>query len=168
MKIYIGSDHGGFKLKEEVMKELSTLGIEFEDVSPNFDENDDYPDACEALGRKVAENQTRGIMICASGTGSAIAANKVKGVRAASLQTEELVYLARLHNDINLLCLKGLEFEKPINEIAQSGNYKNLLNIPSKVADVKHAMKLIKLFLETDFEAGRHERRVKKIEAMEE
>lgn len=144
MKIYIGSDHAGFELKEEVKKELSSLGLEFEDVSPNFDENDDYPDAALAVAKKVAEEKTRGILICGTGIGMSIAANKVHGVRAALCASNKQAELTRKHNDSNILVLSGwLEKADNISEI-------------------------LKTWLETDFEGGRHERRVKKIEAMEE
>jgi len=166
IKIIIGADHAGYELKEQLKKSLEKdYGVE--DISQEFNPKDDYPDIAEKVGKRVVELNARGIMICGSGTGSAIAANKVKGVRAAPLHTEELVYLARLHNDINVLCLKGLEFEKPITEIAKSGKYESLLDIPSKTADMEKAKKLVKIFLETGFEAGRHKRRTDKISKIE-
>lgn len=165
--IYIGSDHGGFHLKEKIKKKLNTMKIEFEDLSGKFDDKDDYPDISERVARKVTEHKTKGIIICATGTGAAIAANKVKGVRSAVLDTKDRVYLARLHEDLNVLCLRGLEFTKPIIETTKSGGYKNLLDVPSKAIKVDHAIGLIKVFLETAFEGGRHERRIKKIEDIE-
>lgn len=143
--IYLGADHAGFHLKEELKKYLEELGYEYEDLgNKQLEPKDDYPDFALAVGGKVAETGGRGILICATGFGMAIVANKVKGIRAAVCWDEFTALQSREHNDANILCLGG------------------------KVIDLETAKKIIRIWLETEF-AGeeRHVRRLKKIEEAE-
>lgn len=146
MKIYIGSDHGGFGLKEKLKKFLGELGQEVEDLGAHeLIDGDDYPDFVIPVGEKVVENGTLGIVIGRSGNGEAIAANKVFGARAALCKSVEDAKLAREKNDANVLSL-GADF-----------------------VDLETAKNIVKTFLETPFSnAERHTRRIKKITDYEE
>ena len=144
MKIALGCDHGGYALKEEVKKILEKLGHSYEDFGCCSTESCDYPDFGEAAARAVAEGRCqRGIVICTTGIGISIAANKVKGVRcghcADCLQAE----LTRKHNDANMMAI-GAGF-----------------------TGVKMAERMVEVFLSTEFEGGRHQRRVDKMMAIE-
>ena len=145
--IYIASDHAGFELKKNIITFIKSTGQEIEDCGPfNFDSEDDYPDFCYPCAVKVSQNPgSVGIVLGMSGNGEAIVANKVKGVRAALYYGghEEIVKLARQHNNANVLSI-GAKF------ISQD--------------EVKRA---INLFIETGFEGGRHQRRVDKISKIE-
>ena len=144
MKIAIGSDHRGFNLKEKIKKHLSENGIEVTDFGTHSEEPSDYPDVAKVLAESVGKGEVeRGILICKSGIGMSIVANKVKGVRAALCRDVEDAEMSRRHNDANLLTL-GAGRTKPRN-----------------------AFEIISTWLKTPFEGGRHERRVKKIEEME-
>lgn len=148
MKIYLATDHAGFELKEEIKKYLAELGMEVEDMGAHaFDPEDDYPDFIAPAAKKVAEGpkNNRGIIFGGSGQGEALVANKVKGVRAAVYYGGplDIVKLSRQHNDANILSL-GARFLK-----------------------AEQAKEAVKTWLETKFEGGRHERRVKKIEKIE-
>ncbi len=144
MKIAIGADHGGFELKNQLRDALTAAGHQVRDFGANSPESSDYPDYAGAVAHSVANGEVeRGILVCGSGVGMAIAANKVKGIRAAVGMTEELVALTRQHNDANILTL-GARFTDPAT-----------------------AQTLVKTFLNTNFEAGRHERRVAKIAGLE-
>ena len=143
-KILIGSDHAGFKLKEEVKKYLLDSGFDVDDKGAHsFDSQDDYPDFIVPVAKKVAENSScKGIIFGASGQGEAIAANKIKGIRAALYYggDMEIVKLSRTHNNANILSL-GARF------VAK-----------------EHAIRAVKLWLNTDFSnEARHIRRIKKI-----
>ena len=144
-KIFLGADHAGFELKEHVKKYLISLGIEVEDKGAHkFDAKDDYPDFIVQVAKEVAKNPatSRGIIFGASGQGEAIAANKIKGIRAALYYggNMEIVKLSRTHNNTNILSL-GARFLKK-----------------------EEAVKAVKLWLETDFSnEPRHIRRIKKI-----
>jgi len=144
MKIAIGADHNGVEFKAR-LKEHLAAGHEVIDVGPATDESVDYPDfafaAAELVGRGEAD---RAVLICGSGIGMSMAANKVKGVRAALCDTPEAARLTRQHNDANVLTLAGWRTE---------------------AADV---MDIVDAFLDTEFEGGRHARRVNKITAYEE
>jgi ribose 5-phosphate isomerase B len=144
MKIAIGSDHNGTRFKELLREHLGGRH-EVIDVGPDTDDSVDYPDfafaAAEMVGRGEAD---RGILICGSGIGMSMAANKVKGVRAALVDSADSARLTRQHNDANVLTLAGWRTEG---------------------AD---AMDIVDAFLETEFEGGRHARRVDKIKAYEE
>ncbi|MFH1861508.1 MAG: ribose 5-phosphate isomerase B [bacterium] len=142
MRIALASDHAGFLLKERIKKQLTELGHEFLDRGC-FDENAvDYPDFGFLAARDVAEGTAeRAVMVCGSGIGMSIVANKVKGVRAALCTSPELAEMSRRHNDANILTL-GARFTEP--EIA---------------------LQIMEVWLNTPFEGGRHQRRVDKIEA---
>ncbi len=144
MKIAIGADHAGLVLKEAVKKKLVEDGHEVVDFGTHSAESCDYPDFARPVAREVARQSCqRGILICHTGIGMAIAANKVAGVRAAQGQSEEQVRLTREHNDANILTL-GAHF------IAE-----------------ERALELVDLFLNTEFQGGRHSRRVGKISQLE-
>jgi ribose 5-phosphate isomerase B len=146
VKIAVGADHRGFKLKELIKHHLGQLGHEVVDVGTDGEASVDYTDFAIAAAEKVAhEDADRGVLICGSGAGMSIAANKVKGVRAALAVTPEGARLARAHNDANVLALGAW----------QEGDEKNVLAI-------------VDAFLAAEFEGGRHARRVDKIRAYEE
>jgi ribose 5-phosphate isomerase B len=141
LKIAIGSDHAGFDLKKTIVRLLTRLDTDVEDFGTHSAEPTDYPDIAVKVAKAVSENKAdRGILICGSGIGMAIVANKFPGVRAALCDSVETARLSRSHNDANVLTLAG-RFT------------------PSDTAEA-----IVKAFLSTDFETGgRHERRVKKI-----
>jgi len=114
-KVYIGSDHAGFFLKEKIKEFLKKENVSFEDIgSFELDESDDYPRYAFKLAELVAKNNSRGILICGSGLGMCIAANKVKGIRAVNVCDEETAKLSRTHNNSNVLCLgaNNISFSK--------------------------------------------------------
>lgn len=151
MKIYLGADHGGYKLKEELKKYLTELRYEVEDMGAHkLDLGDDYPDFVFPVALRVADAQGKlqepvfGIVIGRSGIGEAIAANKVKGLRAALVWSEKTAAKAREHNDANILSL-GADY-----------------------MDGEIAKKIVKIFLETPFSGEeRHKRRLTKIKDYE-
>lgn len=145
MKIAIAADHAGFTLKEALRKRLSAAGHEVADFGAFSDESTDYPDYALAVAEEVASNPSaRGILICSTGIGMSIAANKVAGIRAALGTSEEAVQLTREHNDANVIAL-GAKFLSP-----------------------DEANQLVDIFLHTEFSGGaRHLRRIQKIAAME-
>ena len=138
-KIFISSDHAGFKLKKQLIP-LIKKKFFLIDLGPSNDNSVDYPDFAKKLSKKVASNKgSFGILICGSGMGMAIAANKNKNIRAALCYSKKNTKLSRLHNNANIITLG----ERLINK--------------------NKAINLIKIFLSTKFEGGRHLRRVKKI-----
>lgn len=140
MKIAIGADHRGYKLKRVLVEFLRGKGHDVTEYGAQSEESYDYPDAAIPLGEAVASGKAdRGILICMTGIGMSIAANKVKGVRAALVTSEEFAELSRKHNNANVICLQG------------------------GYVDPEDAKKFVEIFLKTDFEGGRHARRVKKI-----
>ena len=144
MKIAIGADHAGFEIKNQLREALSAAGHEVRDFGTASESSTDYPDYASQVGHAVSSGAAdRGILVCASGIGMAIAANKIHGVRAAVASRTEEVDLMRRHNDANVLAL-GARF---IDPGAAAG--------------------LARVFLETPFEGGRHARRVDKIAALE-
>jgi ribose 5-phosphate isomerase B len=144
MRIAIGADHAGFALKEAIRERLQRDGHEVLDLGTYHAESTDYPEYAEAVGQAVASGRAeRGVLVCFTGTGMSIAANKVPGVRAAVAQNPDAVRLTRAHNDANVLALG------------------------SKYVNAEDAAGLVRLFLETEFEGGRHARRVAKIAAIE-
>ena len=144
MRIAIGSDHRGFVVKAALVEQLTAAGHQVADLGPTTDERVDYPDFAAAVAHSVAGGSAdRGILICGSGIGMSIAANKVLGVRAAVCYDETSAQVSRQHNDANVLCLSG-----------------DRVDPPSNVA-------IAKVWLETEFEGGRHQRRVAKISALE-
>lgn len=143
MKIYIGADHGGFEMKEEIKKWLIEHSYEVEDCGNTvFDSDDDYPDFAFPVAEKVANsNETaKGLLICRSGGGVVISANKVKGVRAVDVFDQKSVLHARSHNNANIISVGG------------------------DWVSIAEAKEIIKTFLETEFKnEERHVRRIKKI-----
>jgi len=143
-KIAIGADHAGFEEKENIKRHLDSLGIEYVDLGTFSDESVDYPDYGEKVGRAVASGEVeQGIVICGSGIGISIAANKIDGVRAALAWNAETAGLARQHNDANVLAIGARTTPKD--------------DIP----------KIVDAWFSTEFEGGRHARRVDKITALE-
>ena len=144
MKIAIGADHAGFSLKEKLRLKLAEEGYEVVDFGTGGPESCDYPDFAQSVGRDVAQGRSdRGILVCSTGIGMAMAANKVDGVRAAPAQNDDEVKFTRQHNDANVLTLGA------------------------KYMDAPRAMELIDIFLKTEFAGGRHARRVAKIAQLE-
>lgn len=139
-KIAIGGDHAGFTYKSMLKKELAELGYESLDFGPDSEASVDYPDHVHPLSKAViAGDANLGILICGSGNGVAMTANKYKEIRAALCWTPELAKLAREHNNANILC------------------------IPARFVTEEVAREMVKVFLETEFEGGRHLTRVNKI-----
>ena len=142
--IAIGSDHGGYALKQEIMAHLRELGLEYKDYGTYSEESCDYPVYGEAVGRAVAGGECdRGIVICGTGIGISIAANKVKGVRAALCGDCYSAEMTRRHNDANILALGA------------------------RVLGSGLALKIVDTFLQTEFDGGRHARRVELIRELE-
>lgn len=142
--IAIGCDHGGFALKQEVMRHLDELGLAYKDFGTYSEESCDYPIYGEAVARAVAGGECeRGILICGTGIGISISANKVKGIRAALCGDCYSAEMTRRHNDANMMAI-GAGFTG-----------KNM------------AERMVEVFLTTEFEGGRHERRVNKMMALE-
>ena len=138
--IFISSDHAGFKLKETIKNYLTNKKIKFMDLGPMNDNKVDYPDYAHKVARKVKVNKSNvGILVCGSGTGMNIAANKHKNVRAAQCFNLKSTKLSRLHNDANIITLG------------------------SRLITKKNALKFVSVFLNTKFDGGRHLKRVKKI-----
>ncbi|MCL4499567.1 MAG: ribose 5-phosphate isomerase B [Chloroflexi bacterium] len=144
MKVALGADHAGFPLKEELKETLKRNGIEYVDFGTFSNESVDYPDFAGMVAEKVVAGEfDKGVLVCGSGIGVSIAANKVPGARAALCSEIETARLSRRHNDANVLTL-GARF-----------------------IDVELAKKILLVWLETEFEGGRHGRRVDKIRELE-
>jgi ribose 5-phosphate isomerase B len=144
MKIALGADHAGFELKEAIRQHLTINGVAVQDCGTTSPESVDYPDFARAVGEAVAARRADfGILVCGTGIGMAIAANKVPGIRAANVNTESEAMLCREHNDANVLTLGG------------------------RLLDQSAAFKIVDAGLRTPFAGGRHQRRVDKITAME-
>ena len=175
MDIYIGSDHGGFKLKEEIKLYIKELGFKVNDLgAAEFDEYDDYSDTAIQLKQIVVKKSDlrdfRAILICGTGVGMCIASNKIPGVRAALAASPEVAYFSRLHNDINVLCLAGLRSSTESIERVTDGDYQNLIDSGMVTANINESKRIVKVFLETETEAvtnTRHRRRLDKIADME-
>tara|TARA_B100000029_G_C16947646_1_gene731299 strand:- start:126 stop:563 length:438 start_codon:yes stop_codon:yes gene_type:complete len=139
-KICISSDHAGYKLKEQIKTYLIKKEIPLIDLGPFEIKSVDYPDYAKKIARRVVKKRSDvGILVCGSGTGMAISANKTKGIRAAVCYNAKSTRLSRQHNNANIIALG------------------------SRLTNKNEAMKLIKIFLSTKFEGGRHLRRIKKI-----
>lgn len=139
-KIAIAGDHAGYSYKSKLKEDLSQLGYEVLDLGPDSDASVDYPDHVHPLAEAVAQSEvTQGIAICGSGNGVCMTVNKHQEIRGALVWNEELAALARQHNDANIVC------------------------IPARFIDYDLAFNIVKTFLSTAFEGGRHERRVSKI-----
>jgi ribose 5-phosphate isomerase B len=140
MKISIGGDHAGFQYKKEVVKLLKDQGHQVTDFGPNSEDSVDYPDFAHPVSKGVDQKEfDLGILICGSGNGVAITANKYKGVRAALCWEADLAKLARQHNNANVICL------------------------PARFISLEKAKEFVTLFVNTPFEGGRHQTRVEKI-----
>lgn len=140
----IGADHGGVHLKEEIKRYLDQRGIPYRDFGTFTEESVDYPQIAAKVAHAIADGTyERGLLFCGTGVGISIAANKVKGIRAAVCTDEFSAEYCRRHNDANILCLGG------------------------RVIDPEKAKTLVGLFLDTPFEGGRHERRVQQIADIE-
>ena len=140
-KIAIGGDHAGYEYKEKLRRHLEESGYEVKDFGPFSAESTDYADFAHPLAASVEDGTNdAGILICGSGNGVAITANKHQGVRAALCWNEELAALARQHNKANVLC------------------------VPARFVSQELTEKMAEIFLNTEFEGGRHERRVGKIQ----
>ena len=144
MKIALAADHAGFEEKEKLKSELDSLGVEYTDMGTDSNASVDYPDYARKVAEAVAKGDfERGILLCGSGAGMAIAANKVPGIRSAVAWNEEIARLSREHNNTNVLALAA--------RFTADYEIKNI----------------VKAWLETEFDAGRHERRVEKITKIE-
>ncbi len=144
MKIALGADHAGFELKEKIKRHLSNKGIDVDDHGTNSPQSVDYPDYAFFVAEQVAAGKVQyGILVCGSGIGMSIAANKVHGVRAAHVTSEVEAQLSREHNDANVLAIGGRTLEESA------------------------AYKIIDRWLNTEFAGGRHQQRVEKISAIE-
>ncbi|MBC8030390.1 MAG: ribose 5-phosphate isomerase B [Pyrinomonadaceae bacterium] len=141
MKIALASDHAGFAEKERLKPLLQELGVEVADLGPDSEESVDYPDYARKVADEVAQGRVdQGVLVCGSGTGMAIAANKVVGVRAAVAWSEETARLARQHNNANVLA------------------------IGARTTPAGQIPAIVRAWFSSDFDAGRHEDRVNKIE----
>jgi len=144
MKIAVGADHAGYELKEKIRQRLAQEGHEVHDKGTNSAESVDYPDFARLVGEEVARQEADfGVLVCGSGIGMSIAANKVPGVRAAHVTNMYEAQMAREHNNANVV------------------------TVGSRVLDEWAAMQAVETFLKTKFAGGRHERRVQKIMAIE-
>jgi ribose 5-phosphate isomerase B len=144
MRVAIGADHAGYELKETIKHTLDELRIAYKDFGTESEESVDYPDYASKVGKAVAAGEfDRGILVCGTGIGMAIAANKIPGVRAAPVVDLESARLARSHNNANILALGA------------------------RVTEAERALDLVRVFFKTEFEGGRHERRLQKIAAIE-
>lgn len=142
--IAIGSDHAGFELKEEIRKHLEEIGVEYKDVGAYSTESVDYAINAKKACDLVTGGECRlGILVCGTGIGISMAANKVKGIRAACCSDYFSAKFTRLHNDANVLCMGG------------------------RVVGAGLAIELVDVFLNTEFEGGRHQRRIDQITDIE-
>jgi ribose 5-phosphate isomerase B len=144
MKVALGADHAGVALKDNVKAWLIERGVTVDDLGTHSSDSVDYPDFATAVAHAVADGKAdRGLLFCGTGLGMAMAANKVKGIRAAPVVEEASARLAREHNDANVLALGA------------------------RLTAAEEARELVRIFLETPFEGGRHQRRVDKIGALD-
>ena len=144
MNIAVGSDHAAFEHKQYIVRELREEGNEVQDLGAQSTESYDYPDAAREVAKAVSSGAAdRGVLLCGTGLGMCMTANKVHGIRAATCHDEYTTIMSRSHNDANVLCLGG------------------------RVLDPEKAMQLVHLWLKTPFEGGRHQRRIDKITKLE-
>lgn len=141
IKIAIGSDHGGFELKQLVRDYIEKLGYEYKDFGTHNGDSVDYPIIAKEVAKRVSGKEfDRGILVCGSGLGVAIAANKVNGIRAVTCHDVYCAKMSRLHNNANVLTMGG------------------------RVISPETAYEIVKIWLETEFEGGRHQRRIDMLE----
>lgn len=140
----IGCDHGGFELKNKIKKHLEEKGIEYNDFGTFDEKSCDYPDIAKAVCESIADGEAdRGILVCGTGIGMSIAANKIKGIRAAHLTDVYSAKMTKMHNNSNVICLGG------------------------RVTGEELAYMIVDIWLETEFAGGRHQTRIDKISALE-
>ncbi len=145
MKVALGCDHGGFGIKEAVRKYLEERGVEYEDFGCYSTESVDYAPIAAKVARSVADGKADyGVLMCSTGIGISIAANKVKGIRAAVCTNAHCATMTRRHNNANILCMGG------------------------QVVDKETALQMVGIFLDTGFDGGRHVRRIGQIAQIEE
>ena len=135
-KIIIGSDHGGFNLKQEVIKRLNTLNYEVLDLGCYTQESCDYPVIAKAVAKEVLNSNCKGILICGTGIGVSIAANRFEGIRASHCTDTFTARMTRMHNDSNILCLG------------------------ERITGIGLALDIVDIWLNTEFEGGRHQKRI--------
>ena len=144
MRIALGADHAGFALKELIKAHLDTRGIAYTDFGTTSTDSVDYPDFATLVAQQVAAGRfDRGVLVCGTGIGMAIAANKVPGVRAAPIVDSQSAVLSREHNDANVLALGA------------------------RITGTEQATRLLDLFIDTPFAGGRHQRRIEKLAALD-
>jgi len=144
MRIAMGADHAGYELKNRIKDYLVEQGFEVQDEGTNSGDSVDYPDFAKKVGEDVAQQKAdRGILVCGSGIGMAISANKVHGVRSANINSTYEAQMSREHNDLNVLALGA------------------------RILDEPRALKIVDIWLKTPFAGDRHARRVDKIKAMD-
>ncbi len=142
--IALGSDHGGYKLKEEIKKYLDEIGIEYKDFGTNSEERCDYPEFAEKVAKAVQKKECeKGILVCGTGFGVSIVANKFKGIRCASCWNEEVARLLKGHNNANIIAL------------------------PGRFINVSQAIVILRAWIATEFMEGRHSERLQMIENIE-
>lgn len=139
-KILLGSDHGGFKLKNIIIDYLNKQGYKTEDLGCYSEESCDYPIIAQAMAKKIQESDLKGILVCGTGIGMSIAANRYKGVRASHCTDTFTARMTRMHNDSNILCLG------------------------ERITGAGLALDIVDIWLKTEFEGGRHTRRVEMLE----
>ena len=135
-KILIGSDHGGYKLKNEIIKHLNSINIEVEDFGCYSEESCDYPVIAKAVAEAVQETGIPGILVCGTGIGMSIAANRINGIRASHCTDTFTARMTRMHNDSNILCLG------------------------ERITGLGLALDIVDIWLKTEFEGGRHLKRI--------
>ncbi len=135
-KIFLGSDHAGFDLKEKIKEFLGSEGFDFVDLGTSSKESCDYPIFAQKVCKEVLKNNGYGILICGTGIGMSMCANRYKGIRAALCTNEYMAKMSRLHNDANVLC------------------------IGARVIGEALAIEIVREFISTQFEGGRHKRRI--------
>ena len=141
--IALGADHAGFAYKEKIKELLKSMGLEFQDFGTQSTESTDYPDYAHRVADAVSSGKAEyGILVCGTGIGMSIVANKHNGVRASNVESVEAARLAREHNNANILA------------------------IGARLTSWEHAIEIIKIFLATTFEGGRHQRRIDKIHTL--
>jgi len=142
--IALGSDHGGYKLKEEIKKYLDEIGIEYKDFGTDSEERCDYPEFAEKVAKAVqAKECEKGILVCGTGFGVSIVANKFKGIRCASCWNEEVAKLLKAHNNANVIAL------------------------PGRFINTSQAIVILRAWIATEFMGGRHQERLQMIENIE-
>ncbi len=144
MRISVGCDHRGIAVKKQIIEWLNQMGQEPIDEGTHSEECVDYPDIAAVIGHKVADGSVdRGILVCSTGIGMAIAANKIPGIRAATCNNEVAAEMSRRHNDLNVLC------------------------VAADLIGHRNIQRVLEIWLSTDFDGGRHARRLDKIAALE-